>query len=156
MLLHPPLAFDPAELSLSKSGETLFVWCIIRKKKLILTPEEWVRQHVIHFLIHQKKIPIGLIAAEMSIKANQLVRRCDIVVFGLDGHPRLIVECKAPQITLTEKALYQIAQYNSSLNVDYLMLTNGLKHVHCKIDRENKTLNFLEELPNFETLKRNT
>ncbi len=152
VLPFPLLTFENAALSFVKKGETLFVWCAVRKKKLVLTPEEWVRQHAIHFLIHAKKIPIGLIAVEMRIKANQLARRCDIVVFGQDGAPRLIVECKAPEIPLTEKTFRQIAQYNSTLNVDYLMLTNGLEHVHCKIDRENKTLNYLEELPSFEEL----
>lgn len=145
------LSFPQAELKLSRKEGQVFVWCIIRKKSLVLTPEEWVRQHLIHFLIREKQIPIGLIAAEMAIEINQLSRRCDVVVFGKDGKPRLIVECKAPEINLTEKTFNQIAQYNAALNVDLLMVTNGLQHIVCQIDRENTLLNYLEELPDLIT-----
>jgi hypothetical protein len=141
------LSFPQAELKLTRKEGQVFVWCIIRKKSLVLTPEEWVRQHLIHFLIQEKQIPIGLIAAEMAIEINQLSRRCDVVVFGKDGKPRLIVECKAPEINLTEKTFNQIAQYNAALNVDLLMVTNGLQHIVCQIDRENTQLNYLKELP---------
>jgi hypothetical protein len=141
------LSFPQAELKLTRKEGQVFVWCIIRKKSLVLTPEEWVRQHLIHFLIQEKQIPIGLIAAEMAIEINQLSRRCDVVVFGIDGKPRLIVECKAPEINLTEKTFNQIAQYNAALNVDLLMVTNGIQHIVCQIDRENTQLNYLEDLP---------
>jgi hypothetical protein len=141
------LSFPQAELKLSRKEGQVYVWCIIRKKSLVLTPEEWVRQHLIHFLIQEKQIPIGLIAAEMAIEINQLSRRCDVVVFGKDGKPKLIVECKAPEINLTEKTFNQIAQYNAALNVNLLMVTNGLQHIVCQIDRENSQLNYLEELP---------
>ena len=141
------LSFPQAELKLTRKEGQVFVWCIVRKKSLVLTPEEWVRQHLIHFLIQEKQIPIGLIAAEMAIEINQLSRRCDVVVFGKDGKPKLIVECKAPEINLTEKTFNQIAQYNAALNVDLLMVTNGLQHIVCQIDRENSQLNYLEELP---------
>ena len=145
------LSFPQAELKLTRKEGQVFVWCIVRKKSLVLTPEEWVRQHLIHFLIQEKQIPIGLIAAEMAIEINQLSRRCDVVVFGIDGKPRLIVECKAPEINLTEKTFNQIAQYNAALNVDLLMVTNGLQHIVCQIDRENTQLNYLEELPDLIT-----
>jgi len=145
------LSFPQAELKLTRKEGQVFVWCIIRKKSLVLSPEEWVRQHLIHFLIQEKQIPIGLIAAEMAIEINQLSRRCDVVVFGTDGKPRLIVECKAPEINLTEKTFNQIAQYNAALNVDLLMVTNGLQHIVCQIDRENSQLNYLEELPDLIT-----
>jgi len=145
------LSFPQAELKLTRKEGQVFVWCIVRKKSLVLTPEEWVRQHLIHFLIQEKQIPIGLIAAEMAIEINQLSRRCDVVVFGSDGKPRLIVECKAPEISLTEKTFNQIAQYNAALNVDLLMVTNGLQHIVCQIDRENTQLNYLEELPDLIT-----
>ena len=146
------LSFPQAELKLSRKKGQVYVWCIIRKKSLVLTPEEWVRQHLIHFLIQEKQIPIGLIAAEMAIEINQLSRRCDVVVFGSDGKPRLIVECKAPEINLTEKTFNQIAQYNAALNVDLLMVTNGLQHIVCQIDRENTQLNYLDKLPDLITI----
>jgi predicted type IV restriction endonuclease len=151
--MFSPLNLPPTELKLTKKGEQVFVWCIIRKKSLLLTPEEWVRQHIIHFLIVQRSFPQGLIAAEMPITVNDLTRRCDIVVYGNDGQPKLIIECKAPEISLTEKVFHQIAQYNFTLNVDFLMVTNGLEHIVCKIDREASALNFLELLPSWEEIK---
>lgn len=141
------LSLPKASLKLTRIDGKIFVWCIIRKKSLLLTPEEWVRQHIIHFLINDKQTPPGLIAAEMTIEVNQLNRRCDVVVFGNDGIPKLIIECKAPEINLSEKTFYQIAQYNFKLNVDYLMLTNGLEHIVCKIDRVSNELKYLDILP---------
>ena len=152
--MFSPLNLPPTELKLTRKGEQVFVWCIIRKKSLLLTPEEWVRQHIIHFLMEQRSFPQGLIAAEMPISVNDLTRRCDIVVYGNDGQPKLIIECKAPEISLTEKVFHQIAQYNFTLNVDYLMVTNGMDHIVCKIDRESNALNFLEQLPDYEVINR--
>lgn len=146
------LALPPAKLKLSKKEESIFVWCVIRKKTLLLTPEEWVRQHVIHYLINHLNFPVGLMASEFSIKVNQLKKRCDVVVFNKAKKPILIIECKAPQIGLDEKVFLQIAHYNFKLNVDYIMLTNGLHHVICKIDRINNQLLYLEKLPTFENL----
>ncbi len=143
------LALPKANLKLSKKGDVFFVWCVSRKKTLLLTPEEWVRQHVIHYLVNDKNIPLGLLISEYSIKINKLSRRCDIVVIGTDQQPKLIVECKATDVAINQKVFHQIAQYNFKLNVDYLMLTNGLNHVICKIDRINNTFIFLEELPDF-------
>lgn len=144
-----PLSFPKTSLKLTRKEGQVFVWCKLRKKSLVLTPEEWVRQHLIDFLILEKNVPEGLIFAEMSITVNNLSRRCDIVVFGKDGNPKLIVECKAPEINLTEKVFHQIAQYNAKLNVDYLMLTNGINHVVCQIERDKKELNFIEFLPDW-------
>jgi hypothetical protein len=146
------LSLPKAELRISKKGTTLFVWCIARKKTLVLTPEEWVRQHVIHFLVNHLKVPIGLIASEYSLKINKLSRRSDIVVFGKNSQPVLIVECKSVDLPLSEKIFHQIAQYNFQLNVNYLMMTNGVHHVYCKIDRENNKLIYLENLPHYENL----
>lgn len=150
--MFSPLNLPPASLKLTRKNGQLFVWCIIRKKTLVLTPEEWVRQHVIHFLIDQRSFPQGLIAAEMPISVNELTRRCDIVAYGNDGLPKLIIECKAPEINLTDMVFHQIAQYNFKLNVDYLMVTNGVDHLVCKIDRNTNQLNFLAFLPNWEEI----
>lgn len=145
-----PLAFPKAQLKLTKKGDKLFVWCVVRKKTLVLTPEEWVRQHLVHYLINDKYVPIGLIAAEMPLKVNDLDRRCDVVVFNRSGKPVLIVECKAPEIGLDEKVFQQIAHYNFSLGADLLMVTNGLHHVVSRIDREENRLVMLEGLPDLE------
>ncbi|MDB0011554.1 type I restriction enzyme HsdR N-terminal domain-containing protein [Crocinitomicaceae bacterium] len=151
--MFSPLSFPKADLKLSKKGEHISVWCIIRKKQLKLTPEEWVRQHVIHYLINEKFYPIGLIASEFSIEINGLVRRCDIVVFDKEKTPILIVECKATDEEINEKVLHQIAQYNFKLNTSFLFLTNGVMKVTCKINRSEQTLSYLKELPNFKDLK---
>lgn len=143
------LSLPKANLHLSKKNDVIYVWCVSRKKTLLLTPEEWVRQHVLHFLINDKNVPLGLLISEYSIKVNKLSRRCDLVVFGTDQKPKLIVECKAPEIAINQKVFHQIAQYNFQLNVDYLMLTNGLHHVICKIDRVKNEFIYLEELPDF-------
>ncbi len=142
-----PLSFPKAQLKLTKKGEKLHVWCIVRKKTLILTPEEWVRQHLIHYLLNERNVPIGLIAAEMSLKVNEMDRRCDVVVFDRSGKPLLIVECKAPEVSLDDKVYQQIAHYNFSLGADLLMVTNGLLHVVSRIDRERNRLVMLEVLP---------
>ncbi|MGC6434007.1 MAG: type I restriction enzyme HsdR N-terminal domain-containing protein [Crocinitomicaceae bacterium] len=142
-----------AKIKLTKDSKgQLFVWCIIRNKKLVLTPEEWVRQHIIHFLINQKNVPKSLIASEALIKVNELNRRCDIVVFSLTKHPVLVVECKAPEIELSEKVVSQIAQYNSVLQSPYLLISNGLNHFTIKVDHSENNIKLLNELPTFDEL----
>lgn len=148
-----PLNLPKAALKLTKKDEQVFVWCVSRKKTLILTPEEWVRQHVIHFLISHKNVPLGLLVSEQGINIHRLQRRCDIVVYGRDQRPRLLVECKSTEVTLDERTLHQIAHYNASLNVDFLWITNGIQHVLYQIDRVEKSLKIIEELPDFEMLQ---
>jgi predicted type IV restriction endonuclease len=142
-----PLNLPKAELKLSRKGDKIFVWCIIRRKDLVLTPEEWVRQHLIHYLINQKNIPQSLMAAEMPIVVNTLQRRCDLVVYSKEGKPRMIVECKAPEVQLTQNVFHQIAQYNFELGVDLLMVSNGIDHIICQIDRKTGEMVFLQDLP---------
>lgn len=142
-----PLNLPKADLRLKKINGIVHVWCIIRKKDLVCTPEEWVRQHFIHFLINERKVPIGLIASEYPLDYNGRLKRADIVVFNKRQDPVLIVECKAPQIPLDEKTVFQIAQYNFHLDVDYLCLTNGIDHAYSLIDKENGSLRYLKEIP---------
>ena len=146
------LALPKAQLKITKKGDELFVWCVARKKTLVLTPEEWVRQHVIHYLVNDLKVPLGLIASEVSLSINKLSRRCDLIVFSKESKPLLLIECKAVDVPLTENIFHQIAQYNFKLNVDYLMMTNGIHHVYCKIDRVNNKLIYLEKLPLYDDL----
>ena len=144
-----PLNLPKAPLKLSRKDDTVYVLCEIRNKKLKLTPEEWVRQHVIHFLITHKNVPKGVIASEQTIQVNGLTRRCDLVVYNILGKPILLVECKAADVTLNEKVLHQIAQYNFNLNVDYLLLTNGIEQFNCFINRSKNTIDYLDNLPNW-------
>ncbi|QXP74322.1 type I restriction enzyme HsdR N-terminal domain-containing protein [Tenacibaculum sp. AHE15PA] len=120
-----------------------------RKKYLVLTPEEWVRQHFVQFLIDEKKYPVSLIAIEKQLTINNLKKRTDIVIFSSDGTPNIIVECKAPKIKMAQDTFDQIARYNLKLNANYLVVTNGLQHYFCKLDKENETYIFLEDIPDY-------
>ena len=121
----------------------------LRKKYFVLTPEEWVRQHFVQFLIDKKKYPVSLIALEKQLTINNLKKRTDIVIFNTDGNPDIIVECKAPHIKITQNTFDQIARYNLKLNANYLVLTNGLEHYFCQLDIKNETYIFLKDIPNF-------
>ena len=138
-----------APLRLSRKNEVISVFCIVRKKNLVLTPEEWVRQHIIYYLIHQLATPLGLISSETGIKVNTLFRRCDILVYGNDKKIKLLVECKAPDISINEKVLHQIAQYNSKIEADFLWLSNGIQHKFYFVNRKEKKLEELERLPKY-------
>ena len=121
----------------------------IRKKFIILTPEEWVRQHVVHFLIIEKKYPKSLINVEKSLKINGLTKRYDVVVYKNDGSILILVECKSTSIKISQTVFDQIARYNLTLNAEYLMVSNGLNHYYSKMDFENEKYDFLKELPDY-------
>jgi hypothetical protein len=123
----------------------------IRKKYVTLTPEEWVRQHVIRYLIENKKVPAGLIAVEKQFKYNQIAQRADVVVFDKQAKPALIVECKAPTVNINQETFEQIARYNIPLRVDYLMVTNGINHYFCRMDYEKWTYEFFKDLPLYDS-----
>ena len=144
------LNLPKAELRLKRKNGDVYVWCVIRKKELLCTPEEWVRQHIIHDLIHHKNIPIGLIASEYALNYNGRQKRADIVVFNRSQQPVLIIECKATNIAITEETLFQIAQYNFELKVPMLMMSNGLNHFYCEINQETGAIQYLENFPKLE------
>jgi hypothetical protein len=135
----------------SNENKTL-IFDIIRKKFVVLTPEEWVRQHVIHFLISEKQYPVSHINIEKQLQLNDTVKRYDIVVFNKDGTIKIIVECKAPSIKTSQQTFDQIARYNLALKSETLMVTNGLEHYFCKMDFENKKYLFLKDLPTYKIL----
>ncbi len=119
----------------------------IRKKFILLTPEEWVRQHVIRYLFLDKKYPKSLTNVEKVIRVNGLIKRYDIVVYNPDGSIFLLVECKAPHIKITQESFDQMARYNLALKAEYLMVTNGINHYFCLMDLENEKYIFLKDLP---------
>ena len=121
----------------------------IRKKFVMLQPEEWVRQHCIKFLLNEKKFPKSLLNVEKELSYNNLKKRYDIVIYNPDGSLYLIVECKAPSINITQDTFDQIAVYNMTLNAEYLMVTNGINHYYCQMDFENKRYTFLQDIPNY-------
>ncbi|MES2544356.1 MAG: type I restriction enzyme HsdR N-terminal domain-containing protein [Bacteroidota bacterium] len=122
----------------------------IRKKFIILTPEEWVRQHVVQYLLAEKKFPKSLLNVEKLLKINDLKKRYDVVIFNSDGTIFLLVECKAPEVKISQATFDQIARYNMTMKAKYLMVTNGLNHYFCQMDFENEKYVFLKELPLFD------
>ncbi len=142
------LNFSTFKFRFKNSENKIAIFDEIRKKFIILTPEEWVRQHVVHFLMLDKKYPKSLINVEKLLKVNDLNKRYDVVVFNSDGSLFLLVECKAPEIKISQATFDQISRYNLTLKAKYLMVTNGLVHYYCEMDFEQKTYRFLKELPN--------
>jgi hypothetical protein len=126
------------------------IFDLSRKKYVALTPEEWVRQNFIRFLIEEKNYPSSLIAVEKKIIVNKLTKRFDAVVYDNNGSPAMLLEFKAPDILITQKVFEQISIYNQILKVKYLIVSNGLKHYCCKVLFETKTITFLKDIPNFE------
>ncbi len=122
----------------------------IRKKFVILTPEEWVRQHCVSFLINEKKYPKSLINVEKELTINNIKKRYDIVIFNTDGSIKILVECKAQKVKITQSTFDQIAQYNLTLKSEFLMITNGINHYYCKMDYENSQYVFLKDIPEYE------
>ena len=125
-----------------------YIFDEIRKKYIKLTKEEWVRQNCVNFLVKEKKFPQVLINVEKTLKINNLSKRYDIVVYNSDGSIKLLVECKSPEIKITQKTFDQIAIYNMSLNADLLMITNGINHYYCKIDYKNQCYKFINDIYN--------
>ena len=143
------LQFPSYSFRFKNSENKIAIFDEIRKKFILLTPEEWVRQHVVQYLLQDKNYPKSYINIEKLIKVNELNKRYDIVVYLPNGELFLLIECKAPEVKITQQTFDQIARYNLVLNAKYLMVSNGLNHYFCKIDFENEKYVFLEELPNF-------
>lgn len=132
----------------SNENKTL-IFDNLRKKYFVLTPEEWVRQHFVQYLIDKKKYPVSLIALEKQLTINNRKKRTDILIFNANGNPDIIVECKAPHIKISQDTFDQIARYNLKLKANYLIVTNGLEHFYCKMDFKNETYIFLKDIPNY-------
>tara|TARA_B100001758_G_C18416564_1_gene620393 strand:+ start:10197 stop:10643 length:447 start_codon:yes stop_codon:yes gene_type:complete len=145
----PKLNLPIADLKIKLVRGNIQVFDVVRKKFFLLTDEEWVRQNFIHYLNSEKKYPFGLMGVEKMIKYNSKKTRADIVLYNTDGSPKVIVECKAPHVGVTQDTFNQIARYNYTLRVDYLILTNGIKYYCCKMDYENNTSSYLKEIPHF-------
>ena len=145
------LNFDRYTFRFKNSENKTAIFDEIRKKFVILTPEEWVRQHVVHFLMIDKKYPKSLINVEKLLKINGMTRRYDVVVFNSDGTILILVECKAPHIKINQETFDQIARYNLTMQSDYLMITNGDNHYFCQMDYQNQAYIFLQDLPDYST-----
>lgn len=135
-------------LTLKEENGNHFIFDDIRKKYLRLTPEEWVRQNFVKYLIDEKKYPASLIVIEKGLKLNELTKRADVLIYK-DSSPILLVECKAPNVKITQDTFDQISRYNLTFKVPFLIVTNGMDHFCCQIDFENNSYHFLEEIPYF-------
>lgn len=145
----PRLNFPAYKLRLRENESRPEIYDDVRKKWVTLTPEEWVRQHVIRWLTEEKKYPASLLAVEKSISVNGLTKRCDVVAFNRQGNPLLVIECKAHDVEISQMVFDQAARYNMTLNVDLFLLTNGINHFCCRADHENQSYLFLKELPEY-------
>ncbi len=143
------LNFPSYNFRIKNSENNTYIFDVIRKKFVVLQPEEWVRQNCIQFLINEKNFPVNLINVEKVVKINGLNKRYDIIAYNSDGSIFLIVECKAPEVKISQSAFDQIARYNLTLKASYLMVTNGLNHYFCTIEHNLGIYNFLKELPSY-------
>lgn len=143
------LNFPTYRFRFKSSENKVRIFDLIRKKFVVLQPEEWVRQHVLHYLIRDKEYPKSHINVEKQLEVNKLKKRYDIVVYNTDGSIHLLIECKAPNVAITKLAFDQMARYNLDLKASYLMVTNGLDHFYCQMDYVKKEYIFLQNLPSF-------
>ena len=144
------LNLPPYQFKLRLNGTQKEIFDSFRKKYVVLTPEEWVRQNILQFLIHERKYPASLIAVEIGLKYNGMQKRADILVYDKQGKPFLLVECKAPEVKITQNSFDQIATYNKIFGVKYLVVSNGIKHFCCVMEYENSSFKYLETIPFFE------
>ncbi|MEB8328969.1 type I restriction enzyme HsdR N-terminal domain-containing protein [Flavobacteriaceae bacterium KMM 6897] len=144
-----PLNFPAYDFRFKNSENKVQIFDVIRKKFVVLQPEEWVRQHVVHHLMTDKSYPQSLINVEKQVKLHSMIKRYDVVVYNSDGTIEILVECKAPEIKITQTVFDQIARYNMQLKANYLMVTNGQDHYYCKMDLPEEKYTFLQHIPDF-------
>ena len=147
-----PLEFNTYDFRFRETDGKVSIFDEIRRKFIILTPEEWVRQHVVQYFLKEKNYPKSLINVEKLLKINGLTKRYDVVVFNTDGSIFILVECKAPEVKVSQATFDQIARYNLTMKAQYLMVTNGRNHYFCQMDFINEKYNFLHELPGYKAL----
>ena len=145
-----PLNLPSQEFKIKKSDGKVWIFDGVRKKFVVLTPEEWVRQHFIHYLIEQQYYPKALFRIEGSLHYNQMQKRSDILIYDRKGKPWMLVECKSPSIKLTQKAFNQVAIYNMTIGAKYLAVTNGMVHYCYIAPKPGEEGKFLEDFPEFD------
>jgi hypothetical protein len=145
-----PLNLPPYPFKITDQNGQLSLFDEIRKRNIIITPEEWVRQHFVQYLIREKNYPKSLIKLEGGHKLYGKQKRSDIIAFNSIGDKVLLVECKAPSVTIDQKVFDQVARYNIVHKIALLAVTNGLQHFYCRVNFEQKNYQFIEELPNYQ------
>jgi hypothetical protein len=144
-----PLNLPGFDYKIKTVGQRTQIFDKIRKKYIVLTPEEWVRQHLINFLNVYKNYPLSLLKVEAGSKYHSQQKRTDILAYSLSGKPLLLIECKAPEIKIDSGVFEQIARYNVAVRAPYLLVSNGMDHFCCKMDFENGTWAFVEDIPEY-------
>lgn len=147
-----PLNLPSYAIKIRKEDDHEQILDVLRRKYVALTPEEWVRQHFIHYLIEHKHYPATLLANEVKLKVGNKVLRADSVLYSTTLQPRMIIEYKAPHISITQKTFDQISTYNLLLHADYLVVSNGIRHYICRMDYEQQKYVFLEDIPEYKKL----
>lgn len=145
-MMHLP--FPPPAFNIKKEGEKRYIFDGIRKAWLLLTEEEWVRQNLVAYLLNVLRYPASFVALEKAIEVNSLTKRFDVLVYNRTHEPWLLVECKAPQVTLTEDVLQQALRYNLSVPAKYIVITNGAATIGW--EKKEGRLTLLEDLPAFD------
>lgn len=146
----PRLNLPPCQLRIEQQEGMTKVFDVLRQRYVALTPEEWVRQHFVHFLINERGYSQGLMGNEIELTLNGMSRRCDTVVYDRQLRPRMIVEYKRTNVSLTQKVFDQISRYNMVMRVDWLIVSNGLEHYCCRMDYEQQTYALVRDIPTFE------
>ena len=149
------LNLPPYDVRLKSENGRQQIFDVLRRRYVALTPEEWVRQHFVHFLLEHKGYPKGLLCNEMELKVGEKKLRCDTLLYNKALQPQMIIEYKAESITITEKVITQIMTYNMLLHVDYLIVSNGNTHLCMHYDTEKKSWEYLSDIPLYNQLKRN-
>ena len=147
-----PLNLPQYEIRVSQRNGHPTIFDTLRRRYVALTPEEWVRQHFVHYLIEHLGYPAGLLANEVQLQVGDKHLRCDTLLYNKDLQPQMIIEYKAPSVTLTQRVFDQITVYNLLLHVPYLIVSNGLQHICCRMDYDNKKYTFIEDIPEYRQL----
>ena len=146
------LNFPPFQFRLRTLNHRQEIFDPVRRKFVTLTPEEWVRQHIIAYLTIIKGFPVSIIGVEKQLIVNKLTKRFDLVIYTRNATPLVLIECKAPGVEITEKTFDQAARYNMLLKAEYFLISNGLEHYSCRIDYKHKQYIFIEEIPHFDQI----
>ena len=150
--MNMELNLPPFDIRLRDSGGRRQVLDVLRRRYVTLTPEEWVRQHFVHYLMEYKGYPKGLLANEVELRVGEKRLRCDTLLYNKVMQPQMIVEYKAPDVSITQRVFDQITAYNLLLHVDYLVVSNGRQHYCCRMDYEQQNYVFLQEIPDYEKI----
>lgn len=144
-----PLNLPPTSLKLSRIKDKIYIFDVLRKKNLVLTPEEWVRQHWIHFLHQHKNYPKSLMKIEGGLILNDLQKRSDLIIYNNKGEKVILAEFKAPEVKISEKTFEQISSYNSQHRIPLLLVSNGIHHYFCRVNFDDNSYQFIDDLPNY-------